>query len=256
LAFQIEEKAKRAAELTIAYKELESFNYISSHDLQEPLRKIQVFTSRILDIEFQKLTDKGIKYLHQIQTTALHMRTLIIDLLVYSRTTTSEQKFEHTDLNKLIENVVAEFKETIDNKKAIIEISHLCNTNVIPIQFHQLIHNLLDNALKFSKPGIPPHITIKNSNLKFNEISNVKLEAENDYCHICIADNGIGFEQQYHEHIFDIFKRLHDKQKYPGTGIGLALVKKIVDNHKGVITATGEPDKGATFDIYIPLSGS
>ncbi len=143
-------------------------------------------------------------------------------------------------------------EETIDEKNAIIEVGNLGYVPIIPFQFRQLIHNLLANSLKFSKPELPPHIIIKNDSIRGHEAIGLNLSPEKKYWHISVADIGIGFEPEYKDHIFEVFKRLHDKQKITGTGIGLAIVKKIVENHHGVITATGELNKGAIFDIYIP----
>lgn len=251
LVFQNGEKEMRAAELINVNKELEAFNYISSHDLQEPLRKIQTFTSRIMADEFQNLTEKGRGYFERIVDAASRMQTLIIDLLAYSRTTTSERKFEITNLAVLIEAVIKDFEEIIIEKNATIEVIETCDANIIPSQFHQLLYNIISNALKFSNPDTRPHILIKSRNICKKEMDTNNL-SEKDYCHITISDNGIGFEPEYKDYIFEIFKRLHDKEKIKGTGIGLSIVKKIVENHNGVITATGELNKGATFDIFIP----
>ena len=241
-------------ELLKSNKELESFNYISSHDLQEPLRQIQNFSSRINDTEQQNLTDKGKIYLDKINNAASRMRTLIADLLTYSRTKTEERKFEITDLRQIVTDVTAEFKETIDEKNATIELNEMCDANVIPFQFRQLMHNIIGNALKFSNPDIPPRIKISSRNLTHSKLNDTNLSIGKKYCHISITDNGIGFEPQYKARIFEVFQRLHDRQKITGTGIGLAIVKKIVENHNGIITATSELNEGATFDIYIPAT--
>ncbi len=250
LVFQNQEKEKRAAELLIANKELESFTFISSHDLQEPLRKIQSFSSRILTDEYENLSDKGKHYFKRIEHSALHMQTLINDLLAYSRTTATERKFEKTDLNKIIWEVMAALKEELQEKKATIELGQSIPINIIPFQFRQLLQNLIANSLKFANPEIPPHINISSNFIPYDTIQNHPLKA--DYCHISVTDNGIGFSEEYHEKIFEIFQRLHHKDHYEGTGIGLTIVKKIVENHNGVITATSELGVGSTFDIYIP----
>ena len=252
LVFQNEEKEKRAAELVIANKELESFTYISSHDLQEPLRKIQTLTTRLIADESQNLSDKGKEYVLRMQDAANRMQTLIDDLLAYSRTTTSERKFETTNLDTIIKAVMNDFKETIAAKHAIIEVGEMCDALIIPFQFRQLMHNLIGNALKFSHPDRPPHIKIKSRNIIWSKTKDQKDLSKKEYCHITVTDNGLGFEPQYKDHIFEIFKRLHDQEKIAGTGIGLTIAKKIVENHNGIITATGELNKGSTFDIYIP----
>ena len=252
LIFQNGEKEKRSAELIIANKELESFTYISSHDLQEPLRKIQTFSTRLIADESQNLSDKAKEYVLRMQDAANRMQSLITDLLAYSRTTTSERKFETTNLNTIIEAVVNDFKETIAANHATIEVAEICDARIIPFQFRQLMHNLIGNALKFSHPDRPPHIIIKSRNIKRSKTRDQKYLPEKEYCHITVTDNGLGFEPQYKDHIFEIFKRLHDQEKIAGTGIGLTIAKKIVENHNGIITATGELNKGSTFDIYIP----
>lgn len=252
LVFQNSEKEKRAAELLIANKELESFTFISSHDLQEPLRKIQAFSSRILAEEHDSLSDKGKYYFERMQLSALHMQTLINDLLAYSRTTSIERKFEYRDLNKIIREVMAALKEELQEKKATIELGDSCEVNIIPFQFRQLMQNLIANSLKFSKTEPPPYIIITSKKIKSEESGNRELLSNVDYCHISVSDNGIGFDPQYKDKIFDIFQRLHDYENYEGTGIGLTIVRKIVENHNGIITATGEIGNGCTFDLFIP----
>ncbi len=247
----LEEKNR---ELEIMNKELEAFTYISSHDLQEPLRKIQTYANRILDTENQHLSEKGKDYFSRMQAAAGRMQKLIEDLLAFSRLNIAERKFENTDLNNIVEEVKAEFREIIDEKHATIEANQLCNANLIAFQFRQLLYNLLSNALKFSKPERSPHIIIKSTLVKGNKLKEKNLIPENTYCHIIVADNGIGFDPQYKDRIFDVFQRLHGKQEYAGTGIGLAIVKKVVENHNGIITVTSKLNKGTTFHIYLPVS--
>ena len=187
------------------------------------------------------------------------MQTLIEDLLTYSHTSVAERKIEITDLGIIVEEVKNELAETIFEKNAVIEADQLCEARVDASQFQQLMHNLVANSLKFSKPGVPPHIIIKSKISKGTQLQNKnpslpagRLSPEKDYCHISFIDNGIGFDPQYQDKIFEVFQRLHSKESYAGTGIGLAIVKKIVESLNGSITATGELNKGATFDIYIP----
>ncbi|MES2773645.1 MAG: ATP-binding protein [Bacteroidota bacterium] len=254
LAFQNEEKEKRATELINANKELESFTFISSHDLQEPLRKIQTFSRLLIDRESQNMSDKGKDALMRIRDAGSRLQSLIDELLAYSRTTTSERKFEIVDLHTIVEAVINNFKEAIAQQNAVIEIGEMCHANIIPVQFRQLIHNLVGNALKFSSDDRPLHVFIKGRIIRGIEAKNEKLLPEKEYCHITVTDNGIGFDPKYKEQIFEIFKRLHDKEKVSGTGMGLTIARKIVENHNGYITATGELHKGATFDIYIPAT--
>jgi len=233
--------------------ELEAFAYVSSHDLQEPLRKIQTFAGRILEKEIQNLSDKGKTYFRLMQDAANRMQKLIEDLLDFSRLATVERKFETTDLNNIIEEVKLGLKLHIEEKKAIIDTDSHCEASIIVFQFRQLIQNLITNALKFSKPGVPPHITIKCKIIKGKDVPVKKLASTRNYCHISVTDKGMGFDNKFREKIFEVFQKLHGKDEYPGTGIGLATVKKIVDNHNGAVSATSKPDKGATFDIYIPV---
>ncbi len=235
-------------------KELEAFTYISSHDLQEPLRKLQTFAGIVLEKEREKLSDKGKNYLSLIQQAAERMRHLIQDLLAFSRINADERKFKDTNLNTIIEGVISEFKEAILQKEAIIDVTAKCTIKTIPFQFRQLIHNLIGNALKFSKPQIPPHIKITCRIIKSEDLKIKGLLPKTEYCHITISDNGIGFEKEFEEKIFDVFQKLHSKEEYDGTGIGLAIVKKIVENHSGTITATSVVNKGSAFDVYIPAS--
>jgi PAS domain S-box-containing protein len=246
---QIEEKN---SELQKMNKELEAFTYISSHDLQEPLRKIQTFAGRIIEEEKEKLSESGVDYFNRMQDAAARLQVLIQDLLHFSRLATTERKFEITDLNKIIDQVVVEFKEAIEAKKAIIERGELGKINIIPFQFNQLMHNLISNALKFSKHNVSPLITIKSKVATGKEFNEEKILPEKKYCCLTVTDNGIGFEEHFFEKIFEVFQKLHSKDEFPGTGIGLAIVKKIVENHHGVIRAISQPGIGTRFDIYFP----
>lgn len=257
LELLIQERTKeledKNLELEKMNKELQSFAYISSHDLQEPLRKIQTFASRLAEKEAANLSDTGKEYFKRMQDSAWRMQTLIDDLLAYSRTNTFERKYESTDLNNIVDEVKADLQEELQQKAATIETSALCEISIIRFQFRQLLHNLVSNSLKFSHPARPPHIKISGEIGLGASFDNDELTGETTYCHIAVSDNGIGFEPQFSSKIFELFQRLHGRQEYNGTGIGLAIVKKIVENHDGVITATGVLNEGATFDIYIPV---
>lgn len=241
-------------ELQKMNRELESFAYVSSHDLQEPLRKIQTFSGRILDKENEKLSGNGKKYFQIMQDSANRMQALIEDLLAFSGLSTAERKFEISDLKDVIDKIKIELKETIDEKHATIEIAELCPVKIIEFQFHQLMQNLISNALKFSRPKHPPHIVIKSTIIDGSKLKHLKLAPGIKYCQISVSDNGIGFEKKFSEKIFEVFQKLHGKDEYPGTGIGLAIVRKIVDNHSGIIIASSKLNKGSTFDIYIPAT--
>ncbi|WP_293896204.1 PAS domain-containing sensor histidine kinase [Flavobacterium sp.] len=242
-------------ELEKMNKELQSFAYISSHDLQEPLRKIQTFSNMIIEKEFDNLSEKGKDKFRRMQNAAQRMQTLINDLLAYSRSNAQETSLTKTNLNVLINDVKEDFREEIREKDAIISVDKIeSEVAVVPFQIHQLLFNLISNSLKFSHDDIKPIITIKSEVKKGKDLHTEKLIDETEYCHITFSDNGIGFDQQYSDRIFEVFQRLHGKETYEGTGIGLAIVKKIIENHKGVITASSELNKGATFHIYLPVN--
>lgn len=247
VAVRTEELKQKNTELQNMNEELEAFTYISSHDLQEPLRKIQTLAGRIAEKE--NLSDAGKDYFNLIQNAATRMRSLINDLLTFARLNTSDRIFEFTDLHKIIEEVKTEFKEVMDEKNATILIGDMSVIKVIPFQFRQLIQNLISNSLKFSKPNLPPLIIIKSEIIS---TGNSPFEGR-EACHISVSDNGIGFENQFSKKIFEVFQCLHSKDVYQGTGIGLSIVKKIVEIHHGTIVAESEPGKGTTFNIYLPL---
>lgn len=242
------------AELETKNSELQAFAYIASHDLQGPLRKTQIFISRIIEKERDNLSEDGKDYLNMVQDSAKRMQALIQDLLAYSATNTEERKFENTDLNQIIAEVKDDLKEELNEKHATLEAIELHTVNIIPFQFRQIMHNLIGNALKFFNPAQPPHIIIKSEIANGIAFNNVKLSPQERYCHISVSDNGIGFEPEYNEKIFEVFYRLHTHTEYKGTGIGLAIVKKIVGNHGGIITANSKLNKGTTFDIYFPTT--
>jgi len=242
------------AQLEKMNKELQSFAYISSHDLQEPLRKIQTFASIIEQKEIDNLSETGKDYFKRMQQAAERMQILINDLLTYSRASVDEKQFEITDLRHIIEQVKEDLKEELLHKNASVVLGKSVEANVITFQFRQLLYNLVSNAIKFSIPGQSPKIFIEGIVGTGASFGNPKLLHEIDYCHIRISDNGVGFDQQYAEKIFELFQRLHDKTQYAGTGIGLAIVKKIVENHHGFVSASGKLNEGATFNVYLPVS--
>jgi signal transduction histidine kinase len=238
--------------LAKANKELESFAYISSHDLQEPLRKIQTFVSRISQTEKDNLSESAADLFNRIQLAAKRMQTLINDLLAFSRTTTEERTFVTVNLGKAVEEVMEDLREELSEREAVVEVGEMCDAVVIPFQFRQLLHNIIGNAIKFAKPSQPPHIWISSRIVKGTDVNEKIHGPALEYCHLQIRDDGIGFEQKHSERIFEVFQRLHTREYSAGTGIGLAIVKKIVENHGGTIRATGVPNEGATFDIYLP----
>jgi PAS domain S-box-containing protein len=243
-------------ELEKMNKELEAFAYVSSHDLQEPLRKIQTFASRILEKENENLSETGKDYLRRMRMAGERMQQLIQDLLAYSRTKTADRKFESIDLTLILEDIKEDLKDEFKQHKVIIETNDSCaiKVKVIPFQFRQLIYNLVSNSIKFAKSNEAPIIKLFCEISEGSEMDFERLIPNLTYYHLTISDNGIGFNSDYKEKIFEIFQRLHGREEYTGTGIGLAIVKKIIENHEGYITANGELGRGATFDIYIPTN--
>ncbi|MFT5252030.1 MAG: light-regulated signal transduction histidine kinase (bacteriophytochrome) [Flavobacteriales bacterium] len=214
LAFQNIEKEKLARELFIANKEIEAFSYISSDDLQEPLRKIHTFSGRIFAEEYDNLSAMGKYYVERTKLPALHVQTLINGLLAYSRTKTTQRKFVNSDLNKIVKEAIKMLQEEIQEKQANIEVHELCKANVIPFQFRQLLQNLISNSLKYSVPEVKPHIVIKSDLIKYNKSNSYYLILKCDHYHISVSDNGIGFNANFKDKIFEIFQRLHHKNVY------------------------------------------
>lgn len=257
---ELEEKVKeRTRELQAANDQLEkknqelaSFAYVSSHDLQEPLRKIRTFTERIKSKEYDRLSETGQDFFVRIDKAAERMQLLINDLLDFSRVDTRAGVPVETDMNDLLLEVMTDLREDIDAKKAVVNKPDLGTANVVAFQFRQLLSNVIGNALKFSKPDTPPVIDITCSIVPADVLPGDFVARHDCYYKLSIADNGIGFEPQYAERIFELFQRLHGRQEYAGTGIGLAIVQKIVHNHGGLVRAFGDPGNGARFDLYIP----
>ncbi len=231
--------------------ELQSFAYISSHDLQEPLRKIQTFASRLSDLDEKNISDNARAYLTRIEVSARKMQNLIQDLLAYSRANSADRVFTVVNIDEIAEEVVSEFSERIEEKTAVIEYHNLGEATLIQFQFRQLLHNLVENALKFSRKDVPPHVEISSETVKGSSLPNAEFK-DKLYHHIKVSDNGIGFDLVYKDRIFEVFQRLNTESEFKGTGIGLAIVKKIVENHKGFITVSSEKDKGSIFSVYIP----
>ncbi|AWI26944.1 sensor histidine kinase [Flavobacterium pallidum] len=239
-------------QLEAVNKELEAFTYISSHDLQEPLRKIQTLISLVLEKESATLTDTGKNYLERIRNSSERMQDLIKDLLAYSRVTTEHFHVAQGNLNDIVNEVISDLEEELTAKNAVIEVQGEEKVFMIETQFRQLLTNLISNAVKFSRENITPRIVVENKTIKGTMVPFEKAIPEKNYSLITIRDNGIGFDMQYRDRIFEVFQRLYSSQQYAGTGIGLAIVKKIVENHSGFIAAESIEGEGTVFNVYLP----
>ncbi|MCW3077686.1 MAG: sensor signal transduction histidine kinase, phytochrome A-like protein [Bacteroidetes bacterium] len=246
----IEEKNQA---LINANVELTSFTYIASHDLKEPLRKIRLFINRIHERNQELFTPETKEDFSRISSAADRMQALIDALLNYSQVNNTQFKMESIDLNSIVDEVRNNLQEIIADKLAVINVGDLPTLNIIPIQFTQLFTNLISNAIKYSRSDVSPVISIDAKIISSRDIFTEVSLPEGSYWQISFKDNGIGFEQKYEHKIFELFQRLHDKEDYPGTGIGLAICNKVVQNHKGIMTASGDTNTGATFNIYLPI---
>jgi len=235
--------AGKAAELARSNQELEQFAYVASHDLQEPLRKIQAFGDRLEEECECSLGNEGRDYLQRMQSAAGRMQTLIDDLLELSRVTTMGRPFTSVDLNVVAREVVSDLEASIEQVRGRVEIGGLPTLEADPIQMRQLLQNLISNALKFHQPDVPPVVEVYGTQLE---------DHDETRCQLTISDNGIGFDEQYLDRIFAVFQRLHGRDQYDGTGVGLALCRKIVERHGGCITARSSPGQGATFVVMLP----
>jgi len=250
-----QELQKANAELNILNENLKQFAYVASHDLQEPLRKINMFSDILQEKATGRMNEEQLMYLAKISRAAKRMSSLIQDLLDFSRAEVKDNSFVTTDLNNVVKSVIEDYELLLHQKEANIDVADLPVLPAIPLQMNQLFYNLVGNALKFSRKDIPPVVTINCRTLnKVTVLNDERLDPKLQYAEIVISDNGIGFDQQFSDQIFVIFQRLHGKFEYEGTGIGLALCKRIVENHNGVIYARGEKGHGASFHIILPLS--
>jgi two-component system CheB/CheR fusion protein len=235
-------------------RELASFSYIASHDLQEPLRKISTFSTLVLENEENNLSESGRMYMDRIGVSANRMQQLIDDLLAYSHINNlSEIDFSDTDLNLVVSEVLGDLEETIESKKAGIKVAALPTVKGRDTLLHQLFINLIGNSLKYSKADPAPEINISFEIISGREIVPMGADKNTAYYKIKIEDNGIGFRAEQAHTIFEPFKRLHSRDKYEGSGIGLAICSKIVTKHKGFINAESTPGKGSTINIFLPL---
>jgi PAS domain S-box-containing protein len=245
------ELAEKNIELERMNTELAAFSYIASHDLQEPLRKIQAFSDLVLGREQSNLSEAGKDYFNRMHSAAQRMQIMLADLLSFSRASNMTGNFEITDLKEVIDDVKESMKDKIEASGAIVQCSNLPVANVIRSQLRQLFENIISNAIKFQAPGNKPVIIVSYNILAVDDLPHFITE-QKEFVHISITDNGIGFEQEYSEQIFQLFKRLNGKSEYSGSGIGLAICKKIIQNHNGYIVAQSSPGAGSTFHLYIP----
>jgi len=252
---KIEERTKKLREinreLAASNHDLEQFAYVTSHDLKEPLRKIQVFGSLITERLSPGNVEEVVSYADRIVGSSKKMSNLINDLLHYSRLSKTDD-FVITDMNRLLSSVLDDLDISIKESGAQIKVPHIPEMEVIPGQMRQVFQNLISNALKFAKPGTKPSIKITAECVQEMTITS-PISHDGYYCRITIKDNGIGFDQKYAEKIFIIFQRLNSYDKYQGTGIGLAIVHKVIDKHHGIIQAQSRPGEGAEFTMVIPV---
>ncbi len=249
------ELAEANSNLQKSNAELAQFAYIASHDLQEPIRKVSTFAQMLEQTLGTNVDERAVKYLEKINSASSRMTTLIRDVLSYSQLSREKEVFEPVDLRDIVRNIESDFELLIEQKKAVIEYGELPVIAAIPLQMSQLFGNLISNSLKFSKPDVPPHLNISTTLLTKEDVSTYAINGSADgYYRITIRDNGIGFSQEYAAQIFNIFQRLHGHSEYAGTGIGLAMCKKIVQNHRGDIYAEGSINEGAVFSVILPAS--
>jgi PAS domain S-box-containing protein len=245
-----------AAQLEQRNRELEEFAYVASHDLQEPLRKIQAFGDRLKTRCGEALNEQGRDYLARMQNAAARMQILIDDLLAFSRVTTQAEPFLPVDLIQIAREVISDLEATIERSGGRVELGELPTIEADPVQMRQLLQNLSSNALKFRRPDEPPVVTISSRPLDPAANPPPHPFAPRQFCQLVVEDNGIGFDEKYLDRIFNPFQRLHGRDEYEGTGIGLAICRKIVERHGGAITARSAPGRGARFIVTLPLRQS
>lgn len=240
-----------AAKLEASNRELQDFASVASHDLQEPLRKIQAFGDRLKTKHGDALGDGGRDYLERMQNAAGRMQTLINDLLTFSRVTTKAQPFVNVDLAEVAAGVVSDLEARVERSGGRVEMGEMLTLDADPLQMRQLLQNLIGNALKFHKPDEPPLVKVWCERAAAGGAC--EEPAGGDLCRIHVADNGIGFDEKYLDRIFTVFQRLHGRHQYEGTGVGLAVVRRIAERHGGSITAASAPGRGSTFIVTLPL---
>lgn len=248
-----EEQERHVRNLNRSNKELEEFAYVASHDLQEPLRKIAMFSERLKSKHAAQLDSEAQLFMDRILVSADNMKILIDNLLEFSRANRSSKAFEVIDLSTIFDLVRSNLELKIDETKAKITFKEkLPTVEAVPSEMQQLFTNLISNAIKFRSSERDCHIEIISKKLSKDDKKKFNLKASLQYYSVEVNDNGIGFEEEYAEKIFQIFQRLHGKAEYPGSGIGLAICKRIVENHNGTIFANSSPGQGASFTVILP----
>lgn len=251
---------RKALELARSNRELEQFAFVASHDLQEPLRKIQAFGDRLKAKCETVNLEEGRDYLERMQNAAARMQTLINDLLTFSRVISSQQPFVRVDLARVTQEVLTDLECSVEKNGAQVETGKLPTLEADPMQMRQLLQNLIGNALKFQPPHATPHIKIEAQLVTRDQIhedaalpKTAKAGPDDKFCVITVQDNGIGFDEQYLDKVFAVFQRLHGRSEYEGTGVGLAVCRRITDRHGGLITAQSKPGEGSTFIVILPM---
>jgi PAS domain S-box-containing protein len=247
----LEQETRQRQELTSSNEELQQFAFVASHDLQEPLRKIKTFGERLKASCGKDLSEQGHDYLERMQNATLRMQILIEDLLRLSRVTTRAQPFVSVNLAQIAQEVLSDLEVRIQQTGAQVHVGELPTITADPLQMRQLLQNLIGNALKFHRPQVPPVIKIFSQS---SENSSDKACNCCELCQIIVEDNGIGFEEKYLDRIFNVFQRLHSRREYEGTGIGLAICRKIIERHYGNITAQSKSGQGARFIVTLPIT--
>ena len=250
---QKNEELERLNEALISSNhDLQQFASVASHDLQEPLRKIQVFSKFLKDRGYNELSDASKQYVEKIISCSHRMKVLIVDILTYSRLSAGEATLEPVDLNSVCQEILEDFDLSVTEKNARIELGPLCVVEGNKGQLRQVFYNLISNALKFVSGDRVPTLSIQKQEFNAKDLG-LSLDNEADYCRITVRDNGIGFDEKYSSSIFSLFEKLNPKTTYEGSGIGLAIAKKIIDKHHGVIIAKSTLGVGSEFNVILPF---
>jgi PAS domain S-box-containing protein len=234
-------------------KELQQFAYAAAHDMKEPLRKVQFYYSAIMEEGVESLSEKQRVHLDRSLNAVVRMQRLIEDLLLFTKTAELVQHFEWVDLNDVIGEVAASFQDALQEANGTIVSSALPTIKAIPYQVRQIFVNLFGNAIKYRDPKRPLRIEVTGKSVQNLDEGLTQDVPSSPFLQMTVRDNGIGFAAEYADRIFDMFERLHGREKYEGTGIGLSICRKVMENHKGFIRAAGSPGEGAAFELFFPV---